>query len=333
MSAVPDSDLVAVETYFRDSGLPHLVADERTRGPRIGGRLRTAAAAAVVLVALLLPGLSWWQHALAAIAMAVVALGLLYLLVELGLFALFVHQGRPVLAGLRATTTVAIRQLPPLLAVLLFLSLATETWRAFGRLEGWRYGSVLIGFGILSLVILVAGLRRERGALYAPATGPDLARAARTTPAGALVDAGVVPDVPPLERRARVNVAAALLVSLAVRVLVVGLTVCGGFLVFGMLIVDRALTTEWVGQAPHVLLSLRLGGREVIVSEALVRVATTLGAFASLYFAAVALGDEKNREEFLDDEIDRVRTVMAAWAYYRGALRLTPTPGPPAGDG
>ena len=46
--------------------------------------------------------------------------------------------------------------------MLLFLSLAQETWRAFGQLEGWRFGAVLV-FGLL-LVILVAGLRRERRA-------------------------------------------------------------------------------------------------------------------------------------------------------------------------
>ena len=73
------------------------------------------------------------------------------------------------------------------------------------------------------------------------------------------------------------------------------------------------------------LLSVELGGREVILSEALVRVATVLGGFASLYFVAVALGDSRNREEFLDDELERIGRVMAAWAYYRGALGTRPS--------
>lgn len=332
MTGAPQADLLAVERYFRDSGLPHLTA--RGRGHEATVRWRQLAITvvwALLGIALSQAGLDWWAFLLVIAALGVLALAANYLLFELGLFALFVHQGRPVLAGLRATTSVAIRALPPLLAVLLFLSLSTETWEAFGRLEGWRYGSVLVGFGILALVILIAGLRRERDALLAPVPGPDLERAARATPARALVEAGIAPAAPPLEGVARVNVAAALLVSLGVRVLVVGLAVCGAFLVFGMLIVDRALTTEWVGQAPHVLVSLRLGGREVIVTEALVRVATTLGAFASLYFAAVALGEARNREEFLDDELHRVGRVMAAWSYYRGAL--TPPSAPPAGDG
>jgi hypothetical protein len=62
----------------------------------------------------------------------------------------------------------------------------------------------------------------------------------------------------------------------------------------------------------------------VVVTEALLRVAIVLGAFASLYFAAVALGDARNRESFLDDVLERFRRVMAAWSYDRGALAARP---------
>jgi hypothetical protein len=248
------------------------------------------------------------------------AAALLYALTSLGVLALVAHQGRPALEALLSTASVALRALPPLLAVLLFLSMASETWRAFGRLEGWRFGAVMSGFAVLIAVILVAGLRRERRALYAPRAGPDLARAASLTPAAPLVERGVAPVAPPLDRLERVNVAVALLLSLALRVLAVAVAVGAAFLVFGILIVDRALTAEWVGEAPNVLLAVSVAGREVVVSEALVRVATALGGFAGLYFVAVALGDSRNREEFLDDELERVGRVMAAWAYYRGAL-------------
>lgn len=268
-----DADLRAVESFFRRSGVPHLVEDRREAAP----------------------GLGWLRVPGAAFELA--------------------------LRGARGTALVAIRALPPLLAVLLFLSLASETWRAFGRLEGWRYAWVLIGFGVLAAVILLVGLRGERRALESPAA-ESLEDDARATPALALVEAGVRPETHELGSRVRTNVAVALLVSLGVRVFVVGLAVCAAFLLFGMLIVDRALAAEWVGADPHVLVSLRLGGREVVFTEALVRVATTMGAFAALYFAAVALGDDRNRREFVDDELERLRRVMAAWAYYRGALTM-----------
>ncbi len=304
------------------------------RQPPLGGdRVGFADAAVLVLAPALASAVLGDDAARVALVAAgsLGAAGVIYALTSLGVVPLLLHGGRPALQGLAATASVAVRALPPLLAVLLFLSLASETWRAFGRLEGWRFGSVLIAFGLLSGVILVLGLARERRALYAPVPGPELERDARATPAAALVDEGTVPLAPPLPRIARVNVAAALMVSLGARVLAVGVAVGAAFLVFGLLIVDRRLTLEWVGEDPNVLLAIEVAGREVIVSEALVRVAGALGGFASLYFVAVALGDARNREQFLDDELDRVRRVMAAWSYYRGARdAAVPTPGPPA---
>ena len=263
--------------------------------------------------------------ALGSLAAALV----LYALTSVGVAPLVLGLFGSSLTRMAATASVAVRALPPLLAILLFLSLASETWQAFGGLEGWRYGFVLILFGVLAAVILVIGLRGERLALYAPEPGEALARAAAATPAAGLVDRGVRPAAPPLERMARINVSVALLVALGVRVLAVGVSVGAAFLVFGLLIVDRELTTEWVGAAPHVLLSLEVSGREVVVTEALVRVATILGGFAALYFAAVALGEERYRRDFLDDELERFGGAMAAWCYYRGAL-AGDDPGAPA---
>ena len=58
----------------------------------------------------------------------------------------------------------------------------------------------------------------------------------------------------------------------------------------------------------------------MIVSEALIRVSGLLGGFSALYFSVSAIGDPRTREEFLEDELERTATVMAALAYYNGAL-------------
>jgi MFS family permease len=241
----------------------------------------------------------------------------------MGMVPMLVHQWRPALSGLAATASVAVRALPPLLAVLLFLSLASETWRAFGRLEGWRFGALLIGFALLACVILVFGLARERRTLYAIEPGPELEGDARRGPAAPLVARGVHPSTPPLSRLERINVAVALLLSLALRVVAVGAVVGAAFLAVALLVMDRDLTAEWIQVQPDVLASFEVAGDELVLTSASVRVAAALGTFASLYFVAVALGDGRNREEFLDDELARMRRVMAAWAYYRGALRAT----------
>jgi hypothetical protein len=280
----------------------------------------------VAVVLVVRTDLAPWALALSLLGVAMGTALIVWVLFDLGALALLVHQGRPALEGLAATASVAVRALPPLLAVLLFLSLASETWRAFGRLEGWRYGFVLLLFGILSAVILIAGLRRERRALTAPEPGDEMREDALATPAAPLVLAGGAPAVPPLDLLARVNVAVALMVSLGIRVLAVGVAVGLTFGILGILIVDRALTEEWIGEAPNVLVAVSIEGREVVLTEALVRVSAILGGFASLYFVAVALGDSRNREEFLDDELERMRRVMAAWAYYRGALATGASP-------
>ena len=178
----------------------------------------------------------------------------LYALTSLGVLAPLLSQGRPAFEGLVETFSVAVRALPPLLAVLLFLSLTQETWQAFGDLEGWRFGAVLIGFGLLALVILLAGLRAERAELASPEPGPDLERRARQTPAAPLVERGVAPAAPPLDKIERINLAVALLFTLAIRVLIVGAVVGAAFFVFGLLVVDEELTEEWTGAAPNVFL-------------------------------------------------------------------------------
>ncbi len=98
----------------------------------------------------------------------------------------------------------------------------------------------------------------------------------------------MTPAVPPLDRLARVNVAVALMVSLGIRVLAVGVAEGLTFGILGILIVDRALTEEWIGEAPNVLAAVSIEGREVVLTEALVRVSAILGGFASLYFVAVS---------------------------------------------
>lgn len=249
----------------------------------------------------------------------------LYVLTSLGVVSLLVHLGRAALVGLRATAGVALRALPPVLAVLLFLFLATEVWQAFGLIEGWRFGSVLTLFALTGTTFLAVALAKERRELCAPSLGDTTARRAADTPARPLVEAGVVPQSPPLGRMARLNITVALVVSLGTRVVAVGAAVALFFMVFGVLVVDKALTANWLGEAPHVLVGVAIaGGREIVLTEQLVRVSVLLGGFAALYFLVVALTEKGRREDFLDDEIDRLSGVMAAWAYYRGSLADSP---------
>ena len=215
-AAPAPADLLAVERFFCRSGPPHLTDDARGRDSTL--RWRVPAAIPVLVVGVVLVArtdLGPWGLALSLVAVTLATALVVWVLFDLGALSLLIHQGRPALDGLAATASVAVRALPPLLAVLLFLSLAQETWRAFGRLEGWRFGFVLILFGLL--------------------------------------------------------LAAALLVSLGIRVVAVGAAVGLTFAVLGILIVDRGLTEEWIGEEANVLLAVSIQDREVVLTEALVR--------------------------------------------------------------
>ena len=254
-------------------------------------------------------------------ASAVIA-ATLYLLTSLGVVSVLVHTGRSALGALRDVAAIAGRALFLLLAVLLFLFLAAEVWQTLGTVEGWRFVSVLVMFGVLAVGTLVVGLSGERRGLYRPEPGPDLRRRAMATPAAPLVEAGVEPVVDGMTRIQRVNVAVALHVGLVARVAAVGAITAVFFVGFGLLVVTRETTEAWTGQAGdalHVLAEYRGLRGSVVLSEPLLRVSALLGAFAALYFAVVAVSEERNRREFIDDELERVRGVVAAWAYDRGA--------------
>jgi MFS family permease len=258
-----------------------------------------------------------WRAALVIGSVGLAVAATLYVAASFGVLPTLVHQAGAAARGALANVAVAIRAMAVMLALLLFLALSQETWRALGLLAGWRFGTVLGLFGALAVVIILGGLRRERGALLAPRTGPGLAAIAEDTPAAPLVARAPAGEAPRLGRLGRLNLTLALLVALGLRVLVVGAAVGFGFLVFATLIVDRQLTAEWIGETPVVYASLDVAGGQLVLSEAALRVATLLGGFAAVYFTSVAVGDPVNREEFLGDELDRMRHAMAAWAYYR----------------
>jgi hypothetical protein len=251
-----------------------------------------------------------------------------YALASMGVVAAIIELGRESVKGLRDTALIAARAMPPMLAVLLFLFLATEVWQTLGVVEGWRFGVVFTSFLVLGTTFLLGGLRGYRRGLVDSKPTPALAERAARTPAARLVSEGVTPVFPPLGRLARINLAVALLVSLGVRIAAVGLAI-GVFLIgFGMLVVTRSTTASWTGLPAgdlNVLLSISVAGNDIVLTEPLVRVSVLLGAFAALYFTVAALADERNRREFIDDELERLEDTMAAWAYYRGAIGASPT--------
>ena len=284
------------------------------------------------------------RSALVIGGVSIATAAVLYVLASFGVLPLLIHQAGRALSGAVTTATVAVRAMAVMLALLLFLALSQETWRAFGTLEGWRFGVVMALFGLLSVVLIVSGLRRERAALLAPRPGPELARRASLTPAAPLVRRGVVPAMPPLGRACRAPEHRSGARDLA------GVARARGRRRRGHRVPGvrgphrRPRAHRRVGRRRSDGVSRRGRGRwrRGPAAEAAIRVATLLGGFAAVYFTAVAVGDRGSREEFLGDDISRARVrhggvgllARGGFGGARAALtRMRDRVPPPAADG
>jgi multisubunit Na+/H+ antiporter MnhB subunit len=91
--------------------------------------------------------------------------------------------------------------------------------------------------------------------------------------------------------------------------------------VFGVLVVTEPVARGFVDHAPHVLASLDLWGRDLVVTEELLRVTGFLTVFSGLYFAVTALTDETYRREFIGEILDEMRRSLAVRTVYLAARK------------
>ncbi|MGI8462469.1 MAG: hypothetical protein ACR2OC_12710 [Solirubrobacterales bacterium] len=218
-----------------------------------------------------------WRSSLVTIAANLFLLGLIYGVFGLGLVAIL----RWVLARLMsqlAGSLELIARAVPLLAIFALLSFTTqEMWEIFSSLTVGIFWTIIGLFVFLGTAFLVVRLPREARVLEREAKADDV----------------------PLKRRQRLNVALVMFVSQALQVLIVSLVIAGFFTVFGLLAINDAIRTDWIGSSGEVLLSFELFGEQLELTRELLRVAIGLGAFSGFYFAIAMLTDSTYREEFL----------------------------------
>ena len=147
----------------------------------------------------------------------------------------------------------------------------------------------------------------------------------RGTPAEELlpgVDAArAAGEAPPLTRREWGNIGSVVLFSQGLQVLLVSAMLFAVLVGFGVVVVSEAITRDFVGAAPNVLITIDLWGRTMVVTEELLRVAGFLTAFSAFYFTVAVLTDDAYRDEFLADVVDEVGRALAVRAVYFAALR------------
>ena len=261
-------------------------------------RLGRAELTGFVVIPALLPLMngqttSAWVTALANLGL----LALIYAIGALGLGAIL----RWVLGRLAAQIRSAlglIAKAVPLLAIFALLSFTTqELWEIFSTVSAATYWVIIGLFALLASGFLVARIPREARRLEAEAGEGS----------------------PPLKRRQLLNVGLVMLVSQAVQVLIVSLTIGLFFVVFGLLAIDETIRTDWIGSPGDELLAFGFLGERLELTEELLRVAGGLAAFSGFYFAISMLTDSTYREEFLEELTGEMRESFRARAEY---LRL-----------
>jgi len=248
----------------------------------------------------------------------------------LALFVLFMNLSRTLTAQLLRTAgkgflrsvAVAVGAMPVLMAALIFLFATGDAWRLFSRLSNVRIAGAMAAFLIAALVILRVLVRSDLHTLLEPQRVEDVMRRATRSPARALVQRRVTPDCSRPGFWARRNITFVLTVGLLARVMAVGLVVAVGFVVAGMIVVSLPVTSDFMRDpAPSVLWRPSLFGHEMILSLGLIRVSLMLAAIAWLYFPAVTLQETRTRRRFANEALNGLWTAVAAFRYYRGAMR------------
>ncbi len=289
--------LVGIVLVNRHRGRPAVAIPEDV------GRIELAG---FVLVPTLLPlifGGQWRSAIVTALGNGAILL-LLYGVVGLGLASIVRWTLGRLMGQLRASLELFARAIPLLMIFSVVLFLTTEMWEVFTEIE------------LVSLAILT-GLFIALGTTFLVARLPREVRAIER-------DAGA--DTPELDRGERFNVGLVMFVSQALQVLSVSLAIGGFFVALGMLAIDQAIVTDWIGQPGKEILSFRAFGEvPLLLTEELLRVAGAIAAFTGLYFAISMLTDDVYRREFLDELTTEMRQSFHQRAEYLALRRSPPT--------
>lgn len=262
-----------------------------------------------------------WRSALVtsggnALLLAVIYLGTSYGIVPMTRWA----SGRT-LRELEQVISLLVRALPLLILFVTFIFLQNEAWQITANLHGPFYWIVLGLFVLIGVGFSVIRLPRQISELSELESWDVLVPRVDGTPAEGLLRE--VPErhaaAPPLTKRQWGNVALVFLYSQFLQVVLVSAMVFVFLFLFGVLVVTEPVARGFVDQSPNVLASLDLWGRDLVITEELLRVTGFLTVFSGLYFAVTALTDETYRREFIGEILEEMRRSLAVRAVYLAA--------------
>jgi hypothetical protein len=272
--------------------------------------------------------LGQWADVVQTLLEGIAVLLAIWALTSYGVLPLLVWAGRRTWSLLPAFGNLIFRVLPLLLLFMTFLFVNAEVWEVAGTLHGPVYVFTVAIFFVLGSAFLISRLPLLMIDLNTFGHWSDVA--------GIAGEAGIVSDqfidetsppadeVPHWDRpslRQRFNIGLVALFSQGMLITATAVSVFGFFVLFGFLAIGADTISGWTGlDSFHTLAETSIGGRRVVVSEPLLRVAGFLGAFAGMYFTVVLSTDATYREEFAEDIGPELRQALAIRALYRHAL-------------
>jgi hypothetical protein len=227
------------------------------------------------------------------------------------------------------------RALPLLLLFTTFLFINAEVWQVAGTLQGPVYVVTLGLFFVLGSAFVLSRIPASIRMVHAFDEWEEVARLVQGTPAeGLSLPTDGDPQEMALSIRQRVNIGLVSVFSQAILVTFVAVVLASFFMLFGLLAVPEATTASWTQLADvHVYAHWHVGGRVLVLTEPLLRVAGFLGAFTGMYFTVVLGTDATYRGEFAKDAGPQIRQALACASPRHAAqsgssrrLGFTPSP-------
>lgn len=264
-----------------------------------------------------------WRSAIVTAAVNVALLGVVYLVTSYGLVPMTRWAAGETLHGLNAVVGLFVRALPLLVLFVTFIFLQNEAWQITADLYGPFYWIVLAVFPVVGALFAAIRLPKEIGQLSRFESWETLVGRVERTPMAPLLHRGLdapVSVTPPLGRRQWGNVGLVVLFSQALQVVLVSIMVFAFLLFFGFVVVTEPTVAGFIDGPPHVLATLDLWGRQMVLTEQLLRVTGFLTVFSGFYFAISVLTDDTYRAEFLEEVVGEMRCSLAVRAVYLAAL-------------
>jgi len=270
---------------------------------------------AAFLIGPALPALVFeqWGDALQALIEGTVVLAAIYSFTSYGVLPLMGWAASQTFSRIGSVGRMLTRALPLLLLFTTFLFINAEVWQVAGTLEGPVYIVTLALFFLLGSAFVLSRVPAAIRSVNEFDDWSEVGELVKGTPAEALTLPGQGdPMERPLSIRQRVNIGMVSVFSQAILITFVAVILAVFFTLFGLLAIPEETVASWTQlEKVHILAHWNVGGRTLVLSEPLLRVAGFLGAFSGMYFTVVLSTDATYRDEFAEDAGPQIRQALA----------------------